>query len=350
MIPYPKRDAFFAHKAFRIMHKASVAAVIGRDAMCLVAVILHTEDAARYRGPVRFWNSQLMETLAFAKWDTFNRVRQRAIDAGWLQYTGDGNRSAGEYFVTIPPEYEQIDDGQIEHDCSSVNYQNGYNDGYKAGITDGMRRVQHWVQGGENMGEPYIPIPNPSPNPDPNAARAAAFVYVPGEDVVIPSKLDPAVVVPLAQEWFRHLIRKGFADDVPPPNSEQEQAFWRIAARRGQEWWCETVDGSMSAGWKNLRFESFGKSGGNQHDSTDYESHPEWQEILKILRKWGRDEMTDHQNWRLANMTKAQREARKVAFRRWEELEVYDDRQRKEAAKKYITELNRLISEGVPHK
>ena len=82
----------------------------------------------------------------------------------------------------------------------------------------------------------------------------------------------------------------------------------------------------------------------------DYESHPEWQEILKILRKWGRDEMTDHQNWRLANMTKAQREARKVAFRRWEELEVYDDRQRKEAAKKYITELNRLISEGVPHK
>lgn len=162
MTSYPKRDAFFAHKAFRIMHKASVAAVIGRDAFCLVAVILHTEDAARYRGPVRFWNSQLIETLGFSKWDTFDKARRRAIDSGWLQYSGDGKRSAGEYFVTIPPEYEQVDDSPVE-ECSSVNYELGYKAGYEAGIIEGMKRGQSVVRTGDDVGEPYNPIPNPSP-------------------------------------------------------------------------------------------------------------------------------------------------------------------------------------------
>jgi len=53
---YPKREPFFAHKFVRLMHKAAVAAEIGRDAFSLLVVVAHTEDAMRYRGAAKFWN------------------------------------------------------------------------------------------------------------------------------------------------------------------------------------------------------------------------------------------------------------------------------------------------------
>ena len=124
---YPKRDSHFAHKTFRLMHKSAVAAEIGRDAFCVIAVVLHTEDAARYSGPVRFFNSQLIETLGFTKWDTFDKARTKAIEAGWLQYHGDGKRSAGKYFVTIPEGFGDITDGLIEDvNCTTVNHELRY--------------------------------------------------------------------------------------------------------------------------------------------------------------------------------------------------------------------------------
>jgi hypothetical protein len=162
---YPVRDNHFAHKTFRLMHKASVAAEIGRDAFCLVAVVLHTEDAARYRGPVSFYNSQLMETLGFSKWDTFDKARQKAIDAGWLAYTGFGNRKPGLYHVTIPSQYTVVEDGLMEELYPENGYNQGYNqgykDGYNQGVTEGITRGQLGVQ----LGGTSYPIPNPNPNP-----------------------------------------------------------------------------------------------------------------------------------------------------------------------------------------
>lgn len=153
------------------MHKAAIAAEIGRDAFSLLTVIAHTEDAMRYRGPAKFWNSQLIETLGFTKWDQFDKARRKAIEAGWLQYSGDGKRTAGEYFVTIPNGYDQISDSPIESQCTVVNpenrYEDGYKEGYKQGMIEGMKRVQSGVQTGYEQGEPSIPIPNPKPNPSP---------------------------------------------------------------------------------------------------------------------------------------------------------------------------------------
>jgi hypothetical protein len=166
-VEYPKRDPFFAHKFIRLMHKAAIAAEIGRDAFSLLTVIAHTEDAMRYRGPAKFWNSQLIETLGFTKWDQFDKARRRAIDAGWLQYFGDGKRTAGEYFVTIPVGYEQISDSPIEETCTTVKpengYERGYKDGYKQGIIEGIKRGRSGVQTGDEQGEPSNPSPIPKP-------------------------------------------------------------------------------------------------------------------------------------------------------------------------------------------
>lgn len=164
MIDYPQKGSHYAHKTFRLMHKAMVAAEYGRDVMCLLAVILHTEDAARYRGPVSFFNTQLMETLGFKKWDQFDAVRTKAVESGWLQYEGCGKRTPGKYFVTIPEGFEQVDDGLMEECISPKNgYNDGYNDGYKQGYDEG-------VKVGINRGQTRVtsyPIPNPVPNPIP---------------------------------------------------------------------------------------------------------------------------------------------------------------------------------------
>lgn len=242
---YPKREAFFAHKFVRLMHKAAVAAEIGRDAFSLLVVVAHTEDAMRYRGAAKFWNSQLIETLGFTKWDQFDKARRKAIESGWLSYSGDGKRTSGEYFVTIPDGYEQISDTPIEETCTLVNpengYKRGYDDGYKQGIIEGIKRVQCGVQTGYEQGEPSIPMPLPTPS------------YSPGEEIQIPEKLNTPQVMKVVGEWFQHLEHKGKHEKIPPRNSPQEQAWWRQAGRLGPEKFLAQAEKAMAEGWVSLR-------------------------------------------------------------------------------------------------
>lgn len=173
MIDYPQKGSHYAHKTFRLMHKAMVAADYGRDVFCLLSIILHTEDAARYRGPVSYYNTQLMETLGFKKWEQFDAVRAKAIDSGWLQYEGCGKRTPGKYFVTIPEGFEQVDDGLMEECISPENgYKRGYDEGYRlgydAGVKQGIDWGIDWGQTGGQTGGTSYPIPSPSPEPNPS--------------------------------------------------------------------------------------------------------------------------------------------------------------------------------------
>ena len=160
---YPKRPPFFAHRFTRLLHKAAVAAEIGRDAFSILIVVVHTEDAMRYRGPAKFWNSQLIETMGFSKWDQFDAARKRAIQAGWLNYCGNGKRKSGEYFVLIPNGYNEVSDTPIEESYPDKGYKDGYKDGYDQGVIDGIKTVQTGVQTGDEQGEPSVPVPDPKP-------------------------------------------------------------------------------------------------------------------------------------------------------------------------------------------
>jgi hypothetical protein len=238
---YPKRDPFFAHKFVRLLHKAAVASEIGRDAFSILVVVAHTEDAMRYRGPAKFWNSQLIETLGFAKWDQFDKARRKAIESGWLQYTGDGKRTSGEYFVVIPDGYEQVSDSPIEQNCTVVNPENGYERGYKDGYDRGMIEGIKRVQTGYEQGEPSIPSPIPIP------------FYSPGEEIQIPEKLNKPEVMRVAGLWFRHLELKDKPEKIPPPNSPQEQAWWSQIAKLGASKFVAQAEKAMAEGWVTLR-------------------------------------------------------------------------------------------------
>ncbi len=262
MSAYPSRSPFFAHKFVRLLHKSAVAAEIGRDALSLLVVIVHTEDAMRYRGPAKFWNSQLVETLGFKKWEQFDAVRKKAVAAGWLQYECNGKRSAGEYFVMIPSGYEAIDDTPIEESSPKSGYDQGYKDGYRDGQlnvnTSGIG-IQSGVRTGDEVGyeqgEPSIPNPSLS-------------IYFPGQDIVVPERMKTAAVMQSVSLWFRHLQSKDKHNKVPPRNSPQEQAWWHEVSKMGADGFCSAVQKSMAEGWvvfQDQQEQQGGKLNGSNH-------------------------------------------------------------------------------------
>ena len=113
-VKYPKRPQHFAYKFFRLMAKTTLANEIGPDACFFLGVIAMTEDAKRYRGPVGFYNAQLLPIAGIGSIPALIRVRDRCVNAGWLHYTPGGNRRAATYFVTIPPDVEGVKDGPID--------------------------------------------------------------------------------------------------------------------------------------------------------------------------------------------------------------------------------------------
>lgn len=254
-VEYPQRDQFFAHKFVRLLHKAAIAAEIGRDAFSLLTVIAHTEDAMRYRGPAKFWNSQLIETLGFAKWETFDRARTKAIEFGWLQYSGDGKRTAGEYFVTVPDGYEQITDSPIEAQCTVVNpeigYEQGYKAGYEAGMIEGIKRGRSGVRSGDKAGEPSNPIPNPIPLPEEiHAAEADEPDNLPA--VEASEKAGPANIV--AAGYIAAIGGRVVVSDKRRKviAARWKDSFWREHWQEALEVASSTpfLQGSNDRGWK----------------------------------------------------------------------------------------------------
>jgi hypothetical protein len=111
---YPKRDQYYAHRLTRLLFKSCACQEIGHQAVCLLCHIAHTEDAARYQGPVTFWNDQLMATLGFKHRKDLNKARNLAIRFGWLHYDRAHDRAVGYYWTDIPARVSGYTDGPIE--------------------------------------------------------------------------------------------------------------------------------------------------------------------------------------------------------------------------------------------
>lgn len=170
-VEYPQREPYFAHRFIRLLFKVCAAYQIGADGVALLTCIAMTEDAARYRRPVSYFNNQLMHLLGFTKWDRLKRVRDLCVQEGWLVYTQKGTRKAGTYFVTIPPHAEGLPDGSLDEGTPHEPYpESGDNAGDNAGIMTGIIRGQSGGQSGDNEGDPPILCPSPNPSPSPNGS------------------------------------------------------------------------------------------------------------------------------------------------------------------------------------
>ena len=147
---YPKRPSHFAHKFTRLIFRVSAAQEIGSGAVLLCICVAHTEDAKRYTAAPTFWNDQLQVLLGFSL-PKLVRARDKATAAGWLHYEKGSKSRAARYWVTIPSEFEEIPDGDINEDNLQITLQNVRESvGNPLGNPEGMRQTS-------------IPSPNPIP-------------------------------------------------------------------------------------------------------------------------------------------------------------------------------------------
>ena len=158
---YPKREPFFSHKFVRILQKSCAAMDIGQNAALLLCFIAHTEDAARYSGPVRFWNEQLMTTMAFRSHKQLDRCRALAVEHGWLHYHREHKRAVGKYWVTIPERFADLPDTMIE-DSRSVSL---VSTGPKSGPRTSKEADNERPKNVQRSGPPSNPVPSPGPKP-----------------------------------------------------------------------------------------------------------------------------------------------------------------------------------------
>lgn len=100
--PYPRTGTqFFANSFLAHMFRSCVALEIGPQAALLLTVIALTEDKARYRRGVRFWNEQLTAYLGCRE-SRLIQLRKKLVDGGWLHYQRGSNFQAGTYWVLVP--------------------------------------------------------------------------------------------------------------------------------------------------------------------------------------------------------------------------------------------------------
>ena len=163
---YPIREAYFSHRFCRLLTKAAVAQEISPESCWLLTVIAHQEDAKRYRGPVTYYNGQLMPLCGFASEGRLIRARDRAVKAGWLYYRAGGKRKPGIYWCTIPTDYERVPDSPNDEGTpSDFHLQNGSeSEGGNSFHVQNGRESEGKAKGNRSAnGGPSTLVPSPSP-------------------------------------------------------------------------------------------------------------------------------------------------------------------------------------------
>lgn len=209
--PYPQRESHFAFRFVRLLGKVCAAQTLGTDGVWLLTTIAMTEDAARYRGPVTYWNNHLLQLLGISTWRRFERVRKRAIDAGWLVYSPGptGSRLPGKYFVTIPAECEGLDDTPLSEDRIHVESegsicQNGITNDTSSGETICHGDTSSDITSGISSDISFYPSPSPSPK----------YISSDSKPSTGKARKGKATADPIVEEIYGVFPRKGERPDV----------------------------------------------------------------------------------------------------------------------------------------
>lgn len=165
---YPKRQKYFANKFVRKMTKVCLANDIGPEACWMLTIIAHTEDAKQYRGPVTYFNGQLFPLVGLHSVDSLDRARAKAIKAGWLQYIPGAKGKAGTYWVSVPKEFQDLDD--LPTDESEDEFSGSDHHEYGRETRPEVRKQAGSIpeesrKKAEGKCGTFLPVPNPDPDP-----------------------------------------------------------------------------------------------------------------------------------------------------------------------------------------
>lgn len=99
---YPRVGAkYFANRFLVHMFRSCPSLEFGPHAALLLTVVVLTEDKARYRRGVRFWNEQLCAYM-HCRESRLISIRSALVESGWLHYRRGSNFTPGIYWVLVP--------------------------------------------------------------------------------------------------------------------------------------------------------------------------------------------------------------------------------------------------------
>lgn len=172
---YPKRPTHFAHKFCRILMRACAAQDIGPEACYMLVQIAHTEDAARYRRGVRFFNDQLVHVAGVSNVKALQRAREKAVEAGWLHYEPGARKRPAVYWVTIPAWAEELSDAGMDEEPDEIE------DGCQ-GENDTLSVHNPSTMCPQSVHNPSTVCPTIYPTPNPISDTDTDTEASPGED------------------------------------------------------------------------------------------------------------------------------------------------------------------------
>ena len=258
------RPQFFANRVLRLAIKTALAQELGADTLALLCVVAMTEDARRYRGPVTFWNNQLLPLVGFSKWERLDKARKAAVNAGWLVYAPGGRHQPGRYRVTIPAELQEVEDAAVdESKYPAEGDQTGDQESLDLPQTDseteadgGIGRESKRGTSRISTGVTSLPVPDPLPVPLPiTVAADAAGVSTKSrkrpakvkEPVRIPDELDTDAVRVTLDEFREH--RRQLKKPLTAMALEKLLTEW---STKGSDRFVAAVNHSISNGWQGV--------------------------------------------------------------------------------------------------
>jgi hypothetical protein len=172
---YKRRPPFFANRFCRLVTKVCLANQIGPEACFLLVTVVMTEDAKSYRSGVTFWNEQLFPLVGLSNVKALARVRDKAVESGWLHYEPGGKGRPGVYWVTIPDEYIGMDDKPADENreeyMPTLLVENDLASGQQSGRKVGTEAGEKRERSGREVGN-ILPLPNPLPKDPPYPPQA----------------------------------------------------------------------------------------------------------------------------------------------------------------------------------
>lgn len=248
-----EKKSHHAHRLCRLLIKAAVANEIGPEVCWMLTVIAHTEDARHYAGPVTFWRDQFMVVCGCRSVGRMMRIRQRAVDAGWLIYENGGNHHPSKYLTTIPPAYRYLpdtptDEYPAEPDSSSSVMEPK---------TQSKRIPSEFeTQSKRNRsGTPSTLTLTPTPNPKKKAAVAdlsfdAVMAELSDEDRALSSKLDCPQFRDAWALWLKYRKELKSKGKMTPTTANRQI---KMFAKVGPTDAVAMIEHTISMGWLGPR-------------------------------------------------------------------------------------------------
>ena len=101
---YPLRPPLFVMRVFEAIKLFDLVKEVGLEGVWLLMCIAKKEDEIGYQYAPAIHNQEIYGWIDATRWHTFNDLRQRLVQAGWLTYL-PRRRQAGIYWVNIPDEH-----------------------------------------------------------------------------------------------------------------------------------------------------------------------------------------------------------------------------------------------------